>query len=36
MKINSLAFKSSKIIIDMITHGPHDPACCPTAKNIAA
>ena len=35
VKIISLAIKSGKIIIDMITHGPHDPACCPSVKKIA-
>ena len=35
VKINSLSLKSGKIIIDMITHGPNDPACCPTVKKIA-
>jgi hypothetical protein len=35
VKINSLAIKSGKITIDMITHGPHDPACCPSVKKIA-
>jgi hypothetical protein len=35
VKINSLSIKSGKIIIDMVTHGPNDPACCPTVKKIA-
>ena len=35
VKINSLSLKSGKIIIDMVTHGPQDPACCPTVKKIA-
>jgi hypothetical protein len=35
VKINSLSLKSGKIIIDMITHGPNDPACCPTVKKMA-
>ncbi len=36
VKINSLHIRSGKIIIDMVTHGPNDPACCPTVKKIAA
>jgi len=33
--INSLSIQSGKIIIDMVVHGPQDPACCPTVKKIA-
>ena len=35
VKINSLSIQSGEIIIDMVTHGPNDPACCPTVKKIA-
>ena len=35
VKINSLNIQAGKIIIDMVTHGPNDPACCPTVKSIA-
>jgi hypothetical protein len=35
VKINSLNIQSGKIVIDLVTHGPNDPACCPTAKKIA-
>jgi hypothetical protein len=35
VKINSLNIQSGNIIIDMVTHGPNDPACCPTVKKIA-
>jgi hypothetical protein len=35
VKINSLSIQSGKIIIDLVTHGPNDPACCPTVKKIA-
>ena len=35
VKINSLSIKSGKIIIDLVVHGPNDPACCPTVKKIA-
>jgi hypothetical protein len=36
VKINSLSIQSGKIIIDMVNHGPNDPACCPTVNKIAA
>lgn len=35
VKINSLTIQSGKIIVDMVIHGPNDPACCPTVKKIA-
>lgn len=35
VKINSLRIQSGKIIVDMVTHGPHDPAPLPTVKKIA-
>jgi len=35
VKINSLSIQSGKIIVDMVTHGPNDPASCPTVKKIA-
>lgn len=35
VKINSLRIQSGKIIVDMVTHGPNDPACCPTVEKIA-
>lgn len=35
VKINSLSIRAGKIIVDMVTHGPNDPACCPTVKKIA-
>lgn len=35
VKINSLSIHAGKIIIDMVTHGPNDPACCPTVKKLA-
>jgi len=36
VKINSLTIQSGKIVIDLVTHGRHDPACCPTVKKVAA
>jgi hypothetical protein len=35
VKINSLSIQAGKIIIDLVVHGPNDPACCPTVKKIA-
>ena len=35
VKINSLTIQSGKIVVDMVIHGPNDPACCPTVKKIA-
>jgi hypothetical protein len=35
IKINSLRIQAGKIIVDMVTHGPNDPACCPTVKKVA-
>jgi hypothetical protein len=35
VKINSLSIQAGKIVIDMVVHGPKDPACCPTVKKIA-
>ena len=35
VKINSLSIQAGKIVIDMVVHGPNDPACCPTVKKIA-
>jgi hypothetical protein len=34
VKINSLRIQSGKIIVDMVTHGPKDPACCPTVRRV--
>jgi hypothetical protein len=34
VKINSLSIRSGKIIVDMVTHGPNDPTCCPTVRKI--
>jgi hypothetical protein len=36
VKINSLSIKSGKIVVDMLVHGPHDPAPFPTVRKIAA
>lgn len=34
-RIKSLRIKSGKIFVNMVTHGPNDPSCCPTVKKIA-
>jgi hypothetical protein len=34
VKINSLTIRSGKIVVDMLTHGPHDPAPFPTVRKI--
>jgi hypothetical protein len=34
VKINSLSIKSGKIVVDMLTHGPNDPAPFPTVRKI--
>lgn len=32
VQINSLAIEDGKIVVDMVTHGPDDPMCCPTQE----
>jgi hypothetical protein len=34
VQINSLAIEGSKITVDMVTHGPDDPMCCPTQQVV--
>ena len=34
VKINSLSIKSGKIVVDMMAHGPNDPAYSPTLRKI--
>ena len=31
-KIESVVIESGEITVDMVTHGPDDPMCCPTAE----
>lgn len=33
-QINSLTIEDNQIIVDMITHGPNDPMCCPTQQVV--
>jgi heat shock protein HslJ len=30
--IEALAFEGAEIVVDMVTHGPDDPMCCPTQR----
>jgi hypothetical protein len=32
VKLNSISIESGEILVDMITHGPNDPMCCPTLE----
>ena len=34
VRINSLTIENNEIMVDMITHGPDDPACCPTQQVV--
>ena len=36
VQINSLAVEGDEIIVDMVTHGPEDPMCCPTQQVVQA
>jgi basic membrane protein A len=29
-RINSIVIENGEVVIDMVTHGPNDPMCCPT------
>lgn len=30
VQVNAMEIKNNRIVLDMTTHGPNDPACCPT------
>ena len=32
--IKSISIREKDIIIDMIKHGPYDPDCCPTQREV--
>ena len=32
VKVESLVINAGEIVLDMVTHGPQDPMCCPTQK----
>ena len=34
VQINSLAVEGDEIVVDMVTHGPEDPMCCPTQQVV--
>ncbi len=36
VRIYSLAIESNQILVEMVTHGPDDPMCCPTQHVMAA
>ncbi len=34
VQVNSLSIEEKEIVVDMITHGPDDPMCCPTQQIV--
>jgi heat shock protein HslJ len=34
VQVNSLSIEDGEIIVDMTTHGPDDPMCCPTQRVV--
>jgi hypothetical protein len=32
IELKSLAVESGRVVVDMVTHGPSDPMCCPTMR----
>lgn len=36
VSIDSLAIENNQILVEMVTHGPDDPLCCPTQHVMAA
>jgi hypothetical protein len=34
VQINSLSIEDNEIVVDMVTHGPDDPMCCPTQQVV--
>jgi hypothetical protein len=34
VQINSLAIEEDEIVVDMVSHGPDDPMCCPTQQVV--
>ena len=32
--VNSITIEDNEIVVDLVTHGPDDPMCCPTHKAI--
>ncbi len=33
VQVNAMEIKNNQIVLDMTTHGPDDPACCPTVRS---
>ncbi len=34
VQINSVVIENNEIVVDMVTHGPDDPMCCPTQQMV--
>jgi hypothetical protein len=34
VKVNSVRIEENLIVVDMVTHGPNDPMCCPTQQVV--
>jgi hypothetical protein len=34
VKVQSLAVEEGRVVIDLVTHGPSDPMCCPTLRVV--
>ena len=34
VQITSVSIENGKILVDMVTHGPEDPQCCPTQQVV--
>ncbi|MGD8902000.1 MAG: hypothetical protein PVI67_00405, partial [Anaerolineae bacterium] len=34
VQINALFIQNGEIVVDMVTHGPDDPMCCPTQQVV--
>jgi len=34
IKINQINIRGGNVTVDMITHGPDDPSCCPTERQV--
>jgi heat shock protein HslJ len=34
VQINALSIENNEIVVDMVTHGPEDPMCCPTQNVV--
>ena len=34
VQINSLSINNDEILVDVVTHGPDDPMCCPTQQVV--